>query len=75
MVTPTLFLGEPPVAGGTPVETPVAALEVIHAGGVAVLPQDDYNGAEAVLGALGLDDETIEDRLHYARTGQPLRAV
>ncbi len=42
---------------------------------VAVLPEGAWEAARAVLEALGVDQDSREDREHFARTGRVLRAI
>ena len=74
-LTPTLLLGRPPEASHVAVETVSEALAVIESGRTALLPEGAWDTAKAVLEGLGLDEDTVADRLHYGQTGQPLRAV
>lgn len=62
-VTPLLEIG-----GGA--DTVAGAVGRIRAGLVANVADEDT--AREVLHQLGLDDEVIEDRLHFARTGRTL---
>ena len=40
-----------------------------------MLPAGGWQAAQAVLGALGLDQETREDRIHFATSGRVLPAI
>jgi len=51
------------------------ALRVIDADGSAVLPDGAWSLAEDVLRALGCDERMVEDRIHFAQTGQTLYDV
>lgn len=74
-ITPTLWVGPPTGGGTTACADSVAAVKVILAGGVAVLPPDSFEEADKVLIALGVEAAVREDRFHFARTGTTLRAV
>lgn len=76
LVTPTLVVGASPrVSGAVEVSTVEEAVRVIEARGVAVLPEDAWQTAREVLERLGLSDEMIKDRLHFAQTGRILGPV
>lgn len=45
-------------------ETPTEAVKIIKAGGTAVLPADDFDGAAAVLRMFGADEEHIAWQVH-----------
>ena len=68
LVTPSLWVGDIPVAGGIRCETVDAAVQVILSGENAVLPHTSWATAQDVLRALGVDDATVERRLYFAQT-------
>jgi hypothetical protein len=68
-VTPSLFLGKPPRLSRTAkVTTASEALDVIRAGGVAVLPVEAGAEAEQVLTSLGVSRAKVARRMKFART-------
>lgn len=74
-ITPTLWVGQPTGGGTTACADSVAAVKVILAGGVAVLPLGSFEEADKVLIALGVEAAVREDRFHFTKTGRTLRAV
>lgn len=74
VITPTLFLGDRPIRtfANTVCDNAADALEVIHAGGSVRLPEGAWPVAREILLALGLDEAHVQDRFHFARTGQIL---
>lgn len=74
LVTPSLLLADQPPQGlphARAVDGPGDAMQVIQAGGVAVLPVDAVRAAVAVLEALGLTPEEIRERIEPT-VGDPL---
>lgn len=69
-VTPSLWLGEPPMCGALEVSSEREALEIIRAGGKACLPRGEWATAFNVLRALGVDETTALERIHFAQTGE-----
>lgn len=69
-VTPTLFIGGSPTFDHINCATPAHAYAVILAGGTAVLPEGAWATAEETLRLLGVDETWIENRLHFAQTGE-----
>lgn len=68
LVTPSLYVGEIPVAGGIRCATVPTAVSVILSGETAVLPHGHWATVRGVLRALGVDDRTAFVRCHYAQT-------
>ena len=69
-VTPTLFLSEPPQLSRTArVSTLLEAVAVIRAGGVAVLPEGEWDLAEQVLATFNTP-EHLRAQMHFAKTGR-----
>lgn len=69
-VTPTLFIGGSPTFDHIRCQTPSHAYAVILAGDTAVLPEGSWTAAEETLRLLGVDEDWIENRLHFAQTGE-----
>lgn len=68
IVTPSLFLGEPPPWDDVvEVENPGAALAVIESGSTAVLPLHAWDGVRVVLRGLGLAPALTEQQITTAR--------
>jgi hypothetical protein len=66
-VTPSLWLGEIPLAGGIPCESVEDAVGVIYSGESAVLPHGYWAEAREVLRALGVGETTVDDRVFFAQ--------
>lgn len=73
-ITPTLFLGPEEdriwLTNVIPVKTVEGAVAVIKDGNSALLPDGCWAEAEEVLRRLGLDEDGIADRIHFAQTGR-----
>lgn len=67
-VTPTLFVGDVPACGGTRVETVEGAVALIDSREIAVLPHGSWATARDVLRAVGVDEATASERIHFAQT-------
>lgn len=70
-LTPQLMLGRVPAGIARAVRTtsPTTAVKAIEAGQTAVLPAGDWEGAKQVMGWIGMDPQTIADRIEFATTG------
>ena len=79
VVTPTLMLG--PIEMWSHLSrtkacaTAEAAVKHINRGGTAILPPGSWDMAGDTLRLLGANELIVEDRLHFARTGEILHAV
>ncbi len=74
-ITPLLLLS----AGSLPlpvreVNTADDAVAAIEAGERIRMPEDAWDLATEVLQRLGSDEETVADRIHFARTGRTAAA-
>ena len=67
-LTPSLWVGEIPMAGGVHCESVETAVQVIYSGESAVLPHTYWATAWEVLRALGVDESTVFKRVHFAQT-------
>lgn len=67
-LTPSLWVGEIPMAGGVHCESVETAVQVIYSGESAVLPHTYWTTARDVLRALGVDEVTVFKRVHFAQT-------
>lgn len=73
-VTPTLFVGDEPMSFPTTFcDTPCVAEAAIRAG-ISVRVAN-LEIAKLTLRLLGVDEQMIEERIHFATTGQVLHAV
>ena len=73
LVTPSLWVGEIPVAGGIRCHSVATAVQVILSGESAVLPHTYWATAHDVLRALGVDEDSVKDRIGFAQTGSFMR--
>jgi hypothetical protein len=75
-VTPTMYVGgHPDDDRVTPVSDAAETVDTVEGGGIAVLPAGSWNHAGHALHMLGADDEHINRRLTYARSGEPISKV
>jgi hypothetical protein len=72
VITPTLFVGGSPAFPHTACMAAGQAKDVILAGGTAVLSEGDWTMAAETLRLLGVDEDWIENRIHFAQTGEIL---
>lgn len=79
VVTPTLMLGEEGDAAHLEkalfVGTAGDAMTAIKSGFIAILPPGSWDIAGETLRLLGASKMVIEDRIHFAQTGQVLHDV
>jgi hypothetical protein len=66
-LTPSLWVGDIPMAGGIRCETVEDAVGVIQSGESAVLPHGYWATAHEVLRALGVNEDTVDDRVYFAQ--------
>ena len=67
-LTPSLWVGDVPMAGGVRCASVEGAVQVIYSGESAVLPHTCWAAAWDVLRALGIREDIAFERVHFAQT-------